>query len=141
MTRWESQPVQEGQTGSSAQPGYHLQVPEDTWDVITSLETMASVTEQKKGMINHIVSLVHPAGSLLSQSLVNQGLNFEILPLPSPHPCICRAASFWMEGGSPVRAFHLPGHLPFCSPPLLPASLLSTSHGRGLTSRLIGCLG
>ena len=64
-------------------------MPEDTWDVITSLETMASVTEQKKELINHVVSPVHSAGSLLSQSLVNQDLNFEILPLPSPYPCIC----------------------------------------------------
>lgn len=45
---------QERQICSSAQPSYHLQVPEETWDVITSLETMASVTEQKKELINHL---------------------------------------------------------------------------------------
>lgn len=69
---------------------------------------MASVTEQKKELINHVVSPVHSAGSLLSQSLVNQGLNFEILPLPSPYPCICRAASFWTEGEG-----HQWGHFTF----------------------------
>lgn len=98
---------------------------------------MCSIIGQRRWLINHLVSLAHLAGSLFSRSLVNQVLNFEILPPPPPAPShICRAVPSFRRGeeGCHWRHFLLPGHLSFCWLLLWPAAFPSASHGLGLAS-------
>lgn len=71
----------------------------------------APVKEQRKGLINHRVSLAHSAGSLSPVVAERIGLNFEILPPTLPPIFGEQPLLFPEERKVASGAFYLPGFL------------------------------